>query len=351
MCYWQGIFANSNHPKADSWVQYRSSTSSALGNSLLQSQSVTARAFSGGRDVGCVQGITELVECVRTDDEWLHQVQNEIREGALTETSHSFLHGKPTRVPGSWVDGRCACDRLKCMALAQRAAKASTEEAAAAIIGQECEVCKAERASRCRVLSGPDDPRLLEPKFLKAPAIFPNNDIKYHVNKLRAQIFAARGSEACTWAPARGRPGTAALQDKPDIAAEKLAWLQRHDRDCADMYGMLLLIRNMPVALLDHIDRNPEVQLLKGRVGYVEGWATHGEENSQFKDGVRILSKPPTVVFVRFQKCVHDGGEPRWDGSRLADRRSGAWSLSDQAEEDNMVHRPEAEVSKVGCAA
>ena len=61
------------------------------------------------RGPGCVQGLTELTECVRTVDEWLFQVQSEIRAGALTDESHRFLHGRPTRVPGSWVNGRCDC--------------------------------------------------------------------------------------------------------------------------------------------------------------------------------------------------------------------------------------------------
>ena len=45
--------------------------------------------------------MTELTECVRTDDDWLLQVQNEVRHGALTEDSYNFLHGQPTQVPGS----------------------------------------------------------------------------------------------------------------------------------------------------------------------------------------------------------------------------------------------------------
>ena len=52
-----------------------------------------------GTDPGCVQGITELVECVRTDDPWLFQVQKEIRRGELSEESHRVLHGMKIRVP------------------------------------------------------------------------------------------------------------------------------------------------------------------------------------------------------------------------------------------------------------
>ena len=35
-----------------------------------------------------------------------------------------------------------------------------------------------------------EDPRFQSEKFEVAPAVFPNNDIKYEVNKLRAQMYA-----------------------------------------------------------------------------------------------------------------------------------------------------------------
>ena len=50
---------------------------------------------------GGLQGITELVECERCDDNWLIEVQEEFRNGNLSITNHQFLHGKPTVVPGS----------------------------------------------------------------------------------------------------------------------------------------------------------------------------------------------------------------------------------------------------------
>ena len=48
-----------------------------------------------------VQGITELHQCERQDDEWLEDVQKEIRAGALSEDNYHFMHGLPTTVPGS----------------------------------------------------------------------------------------------------------------------------------------------------------------------------------------------------------------------------------------------------------
>jgi hypothetical protein len=62
------------------------------------------------------------------------------------------------------------------------------------------------------------------------------------------------------------------LVEKQDIAAEKAVWLTRHDRDCEDLYGMLPLVKGLPVSLTDHIDRNPEKNLLRGRSFFFIGW-------------------------------------------------------------------------------
>ena len=56
--------------------------------------------------------MTELSECVRTEDPWLLEVQEEMRSGSLLEESWKFLHGMPTKVPGSWVNGGCGCGNV-----------------------------------------------------------------------------------------------------------------------------------------------------------------------------------------------------------------------------------------------
>ena len=105
---------------------------------------------------------------------------------------------------------------------------------------------------------------------------------------------------AVTYVSAKDTPSLEALKEKPGLAAEKLSWLQRHDRECGDLYGILPLIHGMPIALTDHIDRNPEKQLLKGKIGYVHSWVLHAEEKSEFKQGARILEKMLKVVFIKF---------------------------------------------------
>ncbi len=40
-----------------------------------------------------MQGMTELTECVRTEDPWLYDVQEEMRAGDLSIDAWNFLHG------------------------------------------------------------------------------------------------------------------------------------------------------------------------------------------------------------------------------------------------------------------
>ena len=68
------------------------------------------------------------------------------------------------------------------------------------LLKKECAHCKLERKTRKLVLDN-SDPRLHDARFLAAPAIFPNNDVKYDVNKLRAGKFAERVEQPITWVP------------------------------------------------------------------------------------------------------------------------------------------------------
>jgi hypothetical protein len=123
--------------------------------------------------------VTELVECERTQDIWLQSLQNEVRNGALSETNHAFLHGCPTPVPGSWNGHRLECNHATCQKLLRE--KAAPE----AILRLECEICKKERQSKARVADGSI---AAAAKFAGAKAIFATNAVKYHVNKLRAKV-------------------------------------------------------------------------------------------------------------------------------------------------------------------
>ena len=97
------------------------------------------------------QGMVELTERERCKDPWWNEVTDEYRACRLSDKNYNYLHGIP-------VEG--------------------------------CQLSAEERASRRRVITAPEDPRLHEPRFQEAPLIVANNDAKYQINKDRARKYA-----------------------------------------------------------------------------------------------------------------------------------------------------------------
>lgn len=272
--------------------RYTPSPSIAHGQSLLWSDDIQTG----------VHGVTELVECERTKELWLRSVQDEFRRGQLIVETHAFLHGKPTMQPGSFFDGAVECGTKKCITRCKQA-KATLHfciEFATHTAKNECMKCKTERGRRQRVANVATDPRLTNAVFENATSVFANNDIKYEVNQLRAQSFAQQRNEGIVYCPAKDTPSTEALRLRQDLPTQKVSWLNRHDRESGDLYGMLPLMIGMPVAVTIHMNRSYDKRILKGRVGHIHSWVLAPDEKSEYEDGVRILQKLPTVVFVKF---------------------------------------------------
>ena len=133
----------------------------------------------------------------------------------------------------------------------------------------ECDECKEQRASRKLVADDDNDERFKEERFLTSPAVFPTNDSNYDVNTKRSLHFAASQDKGIMYCIAQDKPSLQALRERPDIPDRKLEFLNRHDRESGDLYGILPLIKGMPVAMTDHIDRSIDKRILRGRVGYV----------------------------------------------------------------------------------
>ena len=84
---------------------------------------------------------------------------------------------------------------------------------------------------------------------------------------MRAKLFSSNKHEALTYCIAKDTPSVEALRERPDLPSQKLSWIQRHDRESGDLHGIVMLAKGMPVALTDHIDRSPDKQLLRGKIG------------------------------------------------------------------------------------
>ena len=120
-----------------------------------------------------MQGVTELTERERCKDEWWNEVVDELRAGRLSLKNWMYLHG--IRVTG-------------------------------------CTLSRKERDSRCRVVSGPEDPRLQEEKFKEAVAIVANNDARSQINKDRARWFSKVSGSPFRWARAVDKASSQVLQ-------------------------------------------------------------------------------------------------------------------------------------------
>ena len=118
-----------------------------------------------------------------------------------------------------------------------------------------------------------------------------------NVNKRRAVRWAIEQKQMPHIAVARDVASATVLQDKPDLATEKLQWLQRHDQECGGLYGVLPLCIGLPVRATDHLDRQRGI--LKGCKGTVVGWSS--ARDAVVGDGVTLWNTLPEIVYVRFQ--------------------------------------------------
>ena len=270
------------------WQLVTGISSKKLPLSLQGQQLVWASNTQGG-----VQGVTELTRCERTQDVWLQELQAELRHGRLSEDNHAFLHGKPTKVCGSWstTTAQATCGQATCQRLSQYGSAPTTIQA------RECATCRTERASKQLVAIDPNDPRFHD--FELARALFHTNGVKCHANKQRAERWARTRKQRLYYAVATDRISSQALREKPDIAQDKLTWLQRSDADSGNRYGVLPLCLGMPVQAREHLHRG-DFKILRGCHGVVCGWSAPPTETVT-PDGSVIWNTLPEFVFVRFQ--------------------------------------------------
>ena len=198
-----------------------------------------------------IHGVTELVQCERTRDEWLQELQDQLRHGMLSDENHALLHGRMTQTPGSACKGKVMCQQAECQRLMHKHKQICAME----VSKKECSMCKEERQSKALVLQGESDKKAV----LHSDAILPTNAVKYHVNKLRAQEWAKQHGKQIRYAICNDRISSAALREKPDLGQEKVEWLQKHDQECGGLYGILPICMGLPVRATDHIDRERSI--------------------------------------------------------------------------------------------
>ena len=124
------------------------------------------------------QCIIELTKQMRSDgDQWWNEVFHECRYSKMEPDTHSFRHGNPTSVPGSWLKSLASttCGRDCVWSYKHQ--------------GKECQKCKTERTRRHRVLDGSSQQnkqRACANPFDDDVVLVANNDIKFDICKRRA---------------------------------------------------------------------------------------------------------------------------------------------------------------------
>lgn len=266
--------------------------------------------------------IIELDEQVRCVDSWWTEVLHQCRNGNMSNDTHAFLHGENTCVSGSWLNGRASCGN------------------GCSVQHNECTVCNKERKRRCRVYKGVDnDARMSNKQFRHAISIVANNDLKSEICKRGAAQYARDTGQPILWCQADDRATEkSGLLDDTSLRTRKLAWLSKHAKDTGGLFGMLPLVRGMPVHLTTHIDRS-EKALLTGRSGELVGWELDPKEPPVPKDKDHFLTYIPKCLYVRFHDTTTSGKKctPKW---KLGDMEPGVYCIGVKAEywhADKMV--------------
>ncbi len=97
--------------------------------------------------------------------------------------------------------------------------------------------CAAERNSKALVAQSSQDTRFWDAKFIKAPAIFANNDLKYECNKLRAKLYAEGQELAVTYVCAKDIPSADALRESVTKRTCNAIWTSRRKHHLAQLFN------------------------------------------------------------------------------------------------------------------
>ena len=155
------------------------------------------------------QAVFELTVNQRAKDKWLQAQLEADRYGNETWEMYCFIHGLPTRNPGSWLPGenRCTCGNARCAQLAeewQSLKDRRCETPWHVRKAQECHVCQTERKRRCCIIQQREENEAAYEanQFVDAPFVHPFRAPSYHAQHLRSLNFARNRSRRLLWVTA-----------------------------------------------------------------------------------------------------------------------------------------------------
>ena len=294
-------------------------------------------------DADSIQKTWVLTEPMRTKDEWLKAVLDADRYGIESWEMYCFVHGFPTRNPGTWTPGRekPACNNKRCAELAadiwprmwQRGQ--GTWENWLLRRELECVECAAERKRRCCVLRENDEEdkkRFVSEPFAGAAYVHPFRHPSFHATQLRAIVFAKSKKRRLLWVTAYDKILTnnlACSKDKEELRKER--WLEFHDRFTAGIPGLLPLVLDLPMRFTESINRKArEMGVFKHSRGILRGWKLPEEEESRLAaldDPEVVLVRRPLELYI--EVATPTKATPTVDGKRIFTLtvQAKAWSL------------------------
>ena len=88
-------------------------------------------------------------------------------------------------------------------------------------VQMECDACKAERVSRCRLIRCMPNVQLDKDEYIEVPCAVPNNDMRYEINKVRAMRFAETRGVQLLWCAAKDTVTIDALREDASLPTKK----------------------------------------------------------------------------------------------------------------------------------
>ena len=260
--------------------------------------------------------ITKLYELSvnqRNDgDAWLNAVLSADREGQESWEMYCFIHGLPTRNPGTWLPthdaakanltcGNAACRTLKVYwdQLWRRETMTWSERRQ-----MECAACQAERTRRCSIISQKVDSdgeqlaaHMMEP-FVDAPFVHPLRNPTNHAQRLRAVHFARSKKHRILWTLAYDKR----VRSDGHRAVNQESWLTKMDRDTAGIPGLFPLILDLPIRFTQEPNRGDRHKgVFTNARGWLRGWELPPEEEervAQSTEAEMVLRLRPSKLHI-----------------------------------------------------
>ena len=255
-----------------------------------------------------IHHLFELTRSLRARDEWLKEMLEADRYGCETWEMYCFVHGLPTRNPGSWLPSANGptCGQPSCARLAETWSTQWRDVSWEIRRSAECEICQKERERRCCIISGNarNTRRYLEDPFTDSPFVHPFRAPSYHAQHLRSISFAKKRQRRILWIAAFDKFVNSGKDFGHESAQKrKEKWLQYHERFTNGIPGLFPCVLGLPVRFTDSPTAAARAQgIFKHARGILVGWELPEEEQQRLDllgdSSEVVLKKRPNKLFL-----------------------------------------------------